>query len=224
MKSLTIKGSKRESVGKSATKALRNAGKVPCVVYGGDETIHFSADELEFQNLIYTPDVFRVELELAGGDKIDCALQDIQFHPVTDQILHIDFYQLFDGTPISMTVPVRVRGNALGVKNGGVLRIINRRLRVRALPKNLPDFIDVDITNMKIGDVQTVGDIETEDFEFLHEDKKVICQVRTSRTAIVDEIPEDEDEDEEGEEGAEGEEGTEAAAEGAEKKEGSSDE
>ena len=224
MKSITIKGSKRESVGKVATKALRNAGKVPCVVYGGDETIHFSADELEFQNLIYTPDVFRVELELAGGDKIDCALQDIQFHPVTDQILHIDFYQLFDGTPISMTVPVRVRGNALGVKNGGVLRIINRRLRVRALPKNLPDFIDVDITNMKIGDVQTVGDIETEDFEFLHEDKKVICQVRTSRTAIVDEIPEDEDEDEEGEEGAEGEEGTEAAAEGAEKKEGSSDE
>ena len=224
MKSLTIKGSKRESVGKSATKALRNAGKVPCVVYGGDETIHFSADELAFQNLIYTPDVFRVELELEGGDKIDCALQDIQFHPVTDQILHIDFYQLFDGTPISMTIPVRVRGNALGVKNGGVLRIINRRLRVRALPKNLPDFIDVDITNMKIGDVQTVGDIETEDFEFLHEDKKVICQVRTSRTAIVDEVPEDEDEDEEGEEGAEGEEGTEAAAEGGENKEGSSDE
>ncbi|WP_339695727.1 50S ribosomal protein L25/general stress protein Ctc [uncultured Marixanthomonas sp.] len=222
MKSITIKGSKRESVGKKATKALRNAGKVPCVVYGGDSTIHFSADELSFQNLVYTPDVFRVELELADGDTIDCALQDIQFHPVTDQILHIDFYQLFDGTPISMTIPVRVSGNAAGVKNGGVLRVINRRLRVKALPKNLPDFIDVDITNMKIGDVKTVGDIETEDFEFLHEDKKVICQVRTSRTAIVDEV--DEDEDEEGAEGAEGEEGTEATAEGGENKEGSSDE
>ena len=222
MKSLTIKGSKRESVGKVATKALRNAGKVPCVVYGGDSTIHFSADELSFKNLIYTPDVFRVELDLEGGDKIDCALQDIQFHPVTDQILHIDFYQLFDGTPISMTIPVRVRGNAIGVKNGGVLRIINRRLRVRALPKNLPDFIDVDISKMKIGDVQTVGDIELEDFEFLHEDKKVICQVRTSRTAIVDEVPEDEDEEgEEGEEGAEGEEGTESTAEGSENKEAS---
>lgn len=226
MKSLTIKGSKRESVGKSATKALRNAGKVPCVVYGGDSTIHFSAHETEFQNLIYTPDVFRVVLELEGGETIDCALQDIQFHPVTDQILHIDFYQLFDGTPISMTIPVRVSGNAKGVKNGGVLRIINRRLRVRALPKNLPDFIDVDITEMKIGDVFTVGDIETEGFEFLQDDKEVICQVRTSRTAIVDEVDEDE-EDEEGEEGAEGEEGSEGAAEGAEggeNKEGSSDE
>jgi large subunit ribosomal protein L25 len=202
MKSITINGSKRESVGKSATKALRNAGKIPCVVYGGDSTIHFSADEIEFQNLIYTPDVHTVVIDLGNGETIDAALQDIQFHPVTDKILHIDFYQLFDDKPVSMTVPVRVSGNARGVKNGGVLRIINRRLRVRALPKDLPDFISVDITPMKIGDVFTVGDVEMEGFEFLHADKTVICQVRTSRTAIVDEVDEEEDE-----EGAEGEEG-----------------
>ncbi|WP_203295353.1 50S ribosomal protein L25/general stress protein Ctc [Luteirhabdus pelagi] len=211
MKSITINGSKRESVGKRATKALRNAGQVPCVVYGGDDVLHFSADKTEFQNLIYTPDVHTVVIDMGDDGKVDAALQDIQFHPVTDEILHIDFYQLFQDKPVSMTIPVRVSGNARGVKNGGVLRIINRRFRVRALPKDLPDFIGVDITEMKIGDVRKLSDIEKEGYEFLHPEKTVICQVRTSRTAIVDEV----DEEEEDEEGVEGEEGAAEGAEGA---------
>jgi large subunit ribosomal protein L25 len=212
MKSITINGSKRESVGKSATKALRNAGKVPCVVYGGDEPIHFSAEELAFKNLVYTPDVHTVVIALEDGTKIDAILQDIQFHPVTDRILHIDFYQIFDDKEVMLEIPVRIVGNSKGVRNGGVLRIVTRKLRIKAIPANLPDFIEVDITEMKIGHKKYVTSVESEDYKILHPDNTVICQVRTSRTAIVDEVDEDEEELE-GEEGAEGAEGAEAGAE-----------
>jgi len=196
MKSITINGSKRESVGKKATQALRNAGQVPCVVYGGDEPIHFSAEEIAFKNLVYTPDVHTVMVSLEDGTKVNAILQDIQFHPVTDRILHMDFYQIFDDKEVSLEIPVRIVGNSRGVKNGGVLRVVTRKLRVKALPKNLPDFIEVDITEMKIGAKKYITSIETEDFTVMHPDNTVICQIRTSRTAIV----ELEDEEGDGEE------------------------
>ncbi len=214
MKSITINGSQRESVGKAATKALRNAGKVPCVVYGGDKTIHFSADALAFNKLVYTPDVHTVVIALEDGSKIDAILQDIQFHPVTDNILHIDFYQIFEGKEVSMVIPVRITGNSPGVRNGGVLRIVNRSLRVKALPKNLPDFLEADISEMKIGDVMTVADLGGDDYTILNEAKRVVCQVRTSRVAIQNEdadVDEDDDEDEDG--GAEAAPAEEAPAE-----------
>ncbi|QNJ97697.1 50S ribosomal protein L25/general stress protein Ctc [Constantimarinum furrinae] len=200
MKSITINGSQRESVGKVATKALRNAGKVPCVVYGGDKPIHFSADELAFRHLVYTPDVHTVVIALEDGTKINAILQDIQFHPVHEQILHMDFYQIYDDKEVMLEIPVRIVGNSRGVRNGGVLRIVTRKLRVKAVPANLPDFIEVDITDMKIGAKMYVTDVQTDGFTILHSDNTVICQVRTSRTAIVDEV-----EDEEGEEGEDGE-------------------
>ncbi|MDP2687216.1 MAG: 50S ribosomal protein L25/general stress protein Ctc [Aequorivita sp.] len=203
MKSITIKGSQRESVGKKATKALRNAGMVPCVVYGGDEPISFSAEEIAFKNLVYTPDVHTVVVNL-GGNKITAILQDIQFHPVTDRILHIDFYQIFDDKEVTMEIPVRTKGNARGVRSGGTLRIVTRKLRVKALPENLPDFIEADITEMRIGSKMYITAIKTDKYKIMHTDNTVICQVRTSRTAIT-EI------EEETEEGAET-----AAAEGAE--------
>ena len=205
MKSITINGSKRESVGKVSTKALRNAGKVPCVVYGGDKPIHFSADELAFKNLVYTPDVHTVIIALEDGTKVNAILQDIQFHPVSDRILHMDFYQIYDDKEVMLEIPVRVEGNARGVKNGGVLRIVSRKLRVKALPANLPDFILVDITEMRIGDKMYITDVATDNFNILHPDNTVICQVRTSRTAIADIEEEEEGEGEEGAEGAEGE-------------------
>ena len=212
MQSITINGSQRESVGKVATKALRNAGKVPCVVYGGETPIHFSAPELAFKNLVYTPDVHTVVIALEDGTNINAILQDIQFHPVTDRILHIDFYQIFDDKEITMNIPVRIVGNSRGVRNGGVLRIVNRKLRVKALPANLPDYIEADITEMRIGNKMYVTAIDTEDYTIMHADNTVICQVRTSRTAVEDE----EEDEEEGEEGAEGAEGDAApAAEGA---------
>lgn len=212
MKSITINGSQRESVGKVATKALRNAGQVPCVVYGGDKAIHFSAEIMAFQKLVYTPDVHTVVIALEDGSKIDAILQDIQFHPVTDKILHIDFYQIFDDKEVSMIIPVRVTGSAPGVRNGGTLRIVNRSLRVKAIPKNLPDFLEADISEMNIGDIMTVASLLGEDFTILQDDSRVVCQVRTSRVAVEDEVSDEEEE--EGTEGEEGEEGAEASAEG----------
>lgn len=149
MKSITIKGSQRESVGKSSTKALRNAGKVPCVLYGGDTPIHFSADELAFSKLVYTPDVHTAVIDLEGGQTFSAILQDIQFHPVNDSIMHIDFYQLHDDKEVTVEVPVKVTGNSPGVMAGGVLRLNNRKLKVKALPSNLPDYIYADISGMK---------------------------------------------------------------------------
>ena len=121
MKSITINGSKRESVGKKATKALRNAGQVPCVLYGGDQPVHFSAAELAFSKLVYTPNAHTVVIAL-GDTSYNAVLQDIQFHPVTENILHIDFYQLFDDKEIAMDIPVVLTGNSVGVRAGGVLR------------------------------------------------------------------------------------------------------
>ena len=195
MKSITINGSQRESVGKKATKALRNAGQVPCVLYGGDKPVHFAAAELAFSKLVYTPNAHTVVINLEGGETFSAVLQDIQFHPVTDRILHVDFYQLFEDKEIALDIPVNLVGNSKGVKNGGILRRNNRKLRVKALPANLPDFIEVDITPLKIGDKVAVSELANEKYTFLHTDNTVVCQIKTSRTAVV--------EDDEEEEGAE---------------------
>jgi len=210
MKSITINGSKRESVGKKATKALRNAGQVPCVLYGGNQPAHFSANELAFSKLVYTPNAHTVVIAIEGGETFNAVLQDIQFHPVTDKILHIDFYQLFEDKEIALNIPVHLFGNSLGVKNGGVLRRNNRKLRIKALPVNLPDLIEIDIEPLKIGDKVYVGDLLNDKYTFLHSDNTVVCQIKTARLAIVDEVEEDEEglEGEEGVEGVEGAEGT----------------
>ncbi|WP_339713430.1 50S ribosomal protein L25/general stress protein Ctc [uncultured Kriegella sp.] len=213
MKSITIKGSERESVGKKATKALRNAGKVPCVVYGGEKPLHFTADELEFRDLVYTPNAHTVVIELDNGGTVDAIMQDIQFHPVTDRILHVDFYQLFKDKEITMNIPVRLEGNSPGVRNGGRLLFRKRKLALKALPANLPDFFDVDISKLKIGDNILVESLLNDDFTILHPDSTVVVQVKTQRSAVAV----DEDEDEEGAEGEEATaEGAEATAEGAE--------
>ena len=201
MKSITIKGSKRESVGKVSTKALRNAGKVPCVLYGGDKALHFSADELAFSNLVYTPNVYTATIELDKGEVYKAILQDIQFHPVSDKILHIDFYQLHDDKEVTMDIPVTLVGTAPGVINGGNLRFPYRTLRVRALPGDLPDFINADISNLDIGDKLHVSELETGKLNILHPDNTVVAQVRVSRMTLSAEEEMD-DEDEEGVEGA----------------------
>jgi len=197
MKSITINGSKRESVGKSASKALRNAGQIPCVLYGGDGPMHFSAPELAFSKLIYTSNAYTVVIALSEKETYSAVLQDIQFHPVSDRIIHIDFYQLFDDKEIAMDIPVRLIGNSVGVKLGGNLQRNKRKLRIKALPTNLPDYIEIDITNLDIGDRVYITELENESYNFLHPDNTVVCQVRRARAAIVDEIVSDEDEDEE---------------------------
>jgi len=194
MKSITINGSKRESVGKVATKVLRNAGRVPCVLYGGGEPLHFSAQELDFSKLVYTPNAHAVVINLEG-ENIAAILQDIQFHPLTDKIIHIDFYRLFDDKEVSMNIPVKVEGAAPGVLNsGGVLVLNKRKLRVKALPKNLPDVIVANISNLKLGNKLYTAELQTEDFIIVHPDNTVVCQVRTSRASIIEEEEEETEE------------------------------
>ena len=184
MKSITINGSKRESVGKKSTKALRNADMVPCVLYGEKEPMHFAAKELDFSKLVYTPNAHTVVIKTEDGE-FNAVLQDIQFHPVSDRILHVDFYELNEAKEISMNIPVVIEGAAPGVLNSGGTLILNKRkLRVRALPKNLPDFITADISGLELGNKLYTAQLQAEDYNFLHPDNTVVCQVKTSRASI----------------------------------------
>jgi large subunit ribosomal protein L25 len=183
MKSITIKGSERESVGKVATKALRNAGMVPCVIYGGSQPVHFAAEVKAFKSLVYTPNAHTVVIEL-GSNTYNAVLQDSQFHPVSDAILHIDFFQLSDDKEIIMEVPVKITGTSPGVLLGGVLNLNQRRLRVKALPKNLPDFVEANISELQMGNKLYVTKLETKNFKLMHPDNTVVCQVKISRAAM----------------------------------------
>ena len=183
MKSITLKGSERESVGKVSTNALRNAGRVPCVIYGGENPVHFSVEAKDLNPLVYTPDALIVDLELASGKKFKAALQDIQFHPVTENILHVDFIELFDDKPVTMQVPVKITGHSAGVRAGGVLVVNARKLQVRALPANLPDVIEVDIPHLNIGDKSFVRTLQKENYKIMAADNYIVAYVKTSRNA-----------------------------------------
>lgn len=183
MKSITIKGSERESVGKVATKAVRNAGMVPCVIYGGSQPVHFQAEAKAFKSLVYTPNAHTVAIDL-GGKTFNAILQDIQFHPVSDAILHIDFFQLSDDKEIIMEVPVKITGTSPGVLLGGVLNLNQRRLKVKALPKNLPDFVEANISELQMGNKLYVTKLPTNNFKLMHPDNTVVCQVKISRAAM----------------------------------------
>jgi large subunit ribosomal protein L25 len=191
MQSITIKGSKRESVGKKASKALRNAEMVPCVLYGGESPVHFMAEEKSFKSLVYTPNAHTVVIELKEGERFEAVMQDIQFHPVTDKILHVDFYQLFEDRAVNMEIPVKLIGSAPGVMNGGRLMFRNRKLTVKALPANLPDVINIDISKLRIGGTISVGDVLSEVYTFMHPDNTSIVQVKTSRNVVVEEETEE---------------------------------
>ena len=183
MKSITIKGQERESVGKKATKALRDAGMVPCVIYGGEQPVHFAAEEKAFKGLVYTPNAHTVVVDL-NGKTSNVILQDIQFHPVSDKILHIDFFQLNDSKEIIMEVPVQITGTSPGVLLGGDLRLNQRRLKVKALPKNLPDFVEANISELQMGNKLYVTKLVTNNFKLMHPDNTVVCQVKISRAAM----------------------------------------
>ena len=224
MKSITINGSQRESVGKSSTKALRNAGKVPCVVYGGEKPVHFSADEISFSKLVYTPNAHTVNISIEGKEEINAVIQDIQFHPVSEKILHIDFFQLFENKEINMTIPVKFSGNAPGVRlEGGLLFKNKRKLYVKALPKNLPDYISVDISNLNLNDKVTIQDLLNDNYSFIHPENMVICQVKMSRASMSLTTEDEEEESEEGEEEGEGTEGGEKPTDKSDNKDSSGD-
>lgn len=207
MKTIAIEGTLREELGTKSAKQLRREGLVPCVLYGGEEIIHFSTPDVSFKDILYTPEVYKVEISI-DGKTYEAVIRDTQFHPVTDETEHVDFFQLLADKPIVLKVPVRLLGNARGVRNGGRLKVNLRKLRVRATPDNLPGSIEIDIENLRIGETIRVEDIDTGDFEIMHEPFRAICLIQTARNAVEDVVEE--------EEGEEGEEGAEASAEGGE--------
>ncbi len=202
MKTVSISGSLRENVGKKDAKKNRKLGKIPCVVYGGKEQIHFTVDEISFSKLIFTPEVFIIKIDL-DGKEYTSILQDIQYHPVTDKVIHVDFLEVIPGHPIVISIPVKLEGSSQGVLKGGMFIQKLRKLKTKALSKHLPDNIVIDISDLEIGDFTRVKDIKQENLELLDVPNAIIVGVKTARGI----------EEEETEEEAEGEEKPDEAAE-----------
>ena len=208
MKTVVVKGEKREALGKKESKLLRSQGVVPAVLYGMDEPIHFSVPFSALRKLVYTPNIYLIDLEI-DGTVYPSIMQDIQWHPVDETIFHVDFLKINDDKKVKIDVPVTIKGLAEGIKAGGKLKSNLRRLKVKAFAKDLPDSIEIDVTKLKIGMNIKVGDLTRDNLEFLDEKSNVIVAVQVTRVAksTVD-LGED---DEEGEEG-EGEEAAESSA------------
>ena len=211
MKSVSISAEKRVDLGKKEAKALRAAGKVPCVIYGGENILHFASTEVAFNNLVYTPNVYVVAIDIEGNT-VNALIKNIQFHPVTDRIIHVDFIELTPGKEVNTEIPVVLSGNAIGVRNGGKLRKTLRKLSIRSTPENLPDAITLEISNMKIGDKIYVRDIDADKFDILTAGNAVVVAVKTARNAVEEEA----EEEAEGEGGADGAEAPAAEAPAAE--------
>ncbi|MFC2112474.1 50S ribosomal protein L25/general stress protein Ctc [Bacteroidota bacterium] len=180
MKTFDLKASLRKDTGKKESKDLRKQELVPCVLYGGEKNVHFAVIEKSFQYLIYTPDVFLVKLDIEG-EKYDAVIKDIQFHPVSDRILHVDFSQVVDGKKVTINLPVQLTGSSEGMLEGGKLRQRRRSLKVRGLATDMPDHLDIDITSLGIGDSMKVGDLEYDNLEILDPHRAMIVGVVSSR-------------------------------------------
>ena len=182
MKTYEISGVERESLGKKETKLLRSAGLVPCVIYGGEKVIHFSAEEAAFKHAIYTPNVYIMNITI-GEKVVKAIIQDVQFHPVTDSLLHVDFLEINDAENVNIEIPVKLNGFAKGVAKGGKLQLSMRRLRVSGLLANLPDELNIDVTDVELGKSIKVGELNFENLEILNAKNAVVCTVKLTRAA-----------------------------------------
>lgn len=210
MKRVSMSGSLRENVGKKDAKAQRKAGNVICVMYGGEEQISFTLPEKKFDKIIFTPEVFVIDLEI-GDKKYIALLQDVQYHPVSDRVLHADFLQVTEDKEISVAIPVRLTGTSVGVMNGGRQTLNMRKVNLKGLINNIPEEVSIDVSPLKIGDSVQINTLTIKGVSFLDKPSNVVVNVKTARGAAEDE---EDEEGEEGEEGAESEgEATEAAAE-----------
>ncbi len=216
MKTLEINVTRRNELGKKSTRKLRAEGNVPCVMYGGEETIHFYAHENSFKDLIYTHHVHMINFSIDGKPH-KAILQEIQFHPVTDKILHIDFIEVFDNKIAIVEIPIELAGISIGIKNGGKLRQRRRLLKVKGLIADMPDVLEIDITDLDIGSSLKVRDIQFSDLEMLDPPQAMVVGVVSSRIAAkgmtIEEPIKEEEVEAEAEGEGEGEEGAEAGAE-----------
>ena len=200
MKTVSLSGSPRVNVGKKGAKSLRKDGRIPSVVYGGKDQVHFSISENDAKKLVFTPNVYLIELDI-DGKKSKVILQETQIHPVTDRVIHLDFLEISDDAPFKLSLPVKLEGFARGVRNGGKLNQNFRKLRVFGLAKDMPDAVSIDITPIKIGDKVRITDLSVPGLNFLDPKNAVVVGVQTARVIIEEE----EEEEEEGSETAEGE-------------------
>ena len=216
MKSVSLNGIARVNLGKKFSKQIRKNGQVPCVIYGGtnESPIHVCIDSNKLQKVVYTPHVYKLNINMEN-ESHETIIRDIQFHPVNDQIIHVDFLKLEEGKPVSLAIPVKLTGNSIGVLNGGKLNLVMRKLIVKTFPKNIPDNIEIDISNLRIGNSIRIEELNIDGVEFLHPSTLVIVAVKTARTVVEEE--EEVTAEEGGEEKAA--EGGEKTEEGAEKKE-----
>jgi large subunit ribosomal protein L25 len=189
MKTFKIKGTVRQSVGKKSSKQLRAQDIVPCVLYGGEKVVHFQAPENDFRKVIYTPEVYQIELDI-DGQNYGAFIHDLQFHPVTDKLIHIDFLQIRENVPIRLEIPVRLEGYAKGIQQGGRLKSNLRTLKAKGLAKDFPDEIVIDVTNLNIGESIRVGDVKVEGIELLNTKSVPVASVvvtRAARAAMTEE-------------------------------------
>jgi large subunit ribosomal protein L25 len=216
MKTVEIIGYKRANLGKTEAKRLREEGMVPCVVYGGDHQIHFYAPMILFRDLVYTDEAHFALLTIEGEpEPFEAIIQDVQFHPVSEIIMHADFLQLFRGTPIKMNIPVHPVGIAPGIQQGGKLIRKVKYLQIKALPKNMPEYIEVDVSKLGLGKSIKVGELQVGEYEILNSPLVTLAGIEVPRAlkGKEDEVEDEELEGEEGEAAAEGAEGGDAPAE-----------
>ncbi len=190
MKSIEVKGAGRENFGKKSNKDIRREGRIPAVLYGGNgEPVHFSVEARDMKPLIYSPNSYIVDFDIEGR-KEKGVIREVQYHPVKDYPMHIDFFRVTAGEPIAIDIPVRVTGNSEGVKAGGKLSIMKRKLRVMGMEQHLPDELVIDITDLGIGKSIFVGDLKYDNLTLLNPATMAICAVmvtRASRGAAAEE-------------------------------------
>jgi large subunit ribosomal protein L25 len=182
MKTLKINAKKRIDLGKKSSKLLREQEQVPCVMYGGEEIIHFHAHVFEFKNLVYSNHVHLAELDI-DGQAFRAVMKDIQFHPVSDAITHIDFVQVTEKKPTTVALPITLSGASVGVLAGGKIRQRRRYLKAKALIKDMPEVLDIDITNLNIGSTIKVSDLSFKNIELLDPSQAMVVGVISSRVA-----------------------------------------
>lgn len=190
MKTVSINGDVRSAVGSKDAKAIRNEGFVPSVIYGGEEPVHIKIDKRDLAQIIYTPEVFNVLLNV-DGKEYSTVFQDAQFDPMTDQVQHIDFLLVKEDKPVTVSLPVTLEGTSPGVRNGGKLRQPLRKVKVKALMSALPESITVDISSLKIGMAVKVGSMDIEGVEFLDPASNVVVSVKMARGAVVEDDEEE---------------------------------
>ncbi len=202
MKSVSLNGIARVDLGKKFSKKFRKNGEIPCVIYSkGKDPVHICVKSNELKKIIYNPSIFILNINV-DGEKHNTIIRDTQFHPLNDNILHVDFLELSENELVSLEIPVQLSGNSVGVRNGGRLNLVMRKLLVQSFPKNLPDTINIDITELRIGNSIRIEQLEKENYKFLQPKNAVVVSVKTARNIVEEEEEETETEGEVEGEGA----------------------